>query len=75
MVLQWELDSCWCIYEIDDNFNLISVIQKCTIHDHMGDVGAFNSAKGRNIAFNNQPSKSRSEIAIEKFNGRKTTKP
>jgi len=70
----WEVDSCWCIYEIDENVNLINVIQKCLLHEHQGDVGAFNSAKGRNLAFNNQP-KSRAEIAIEKFNGRKPTKP
>ncbi len=50
----WSPDTCWCEYEVDNNFNLISVINKCSIHDQMGDQGAFTSAWNRGKANNGQ---------------------
>jgi len=82
MTIIWQLDSCWCIYEITDTFDLINVIQKCLIHDHQGDIGAFNSAKNRMRVFNQMPKLPNEtakehvdRIATDKLNGKKPTKP
>ena len=55
-MITWSPDTCKCVYEIDENFNLISAIYKCSIHDHMGDAGAFSSAwaRGKNNNQQNQ---------------------
>ncbi len=82
MTLDWQLDSCWCIYEITDTFDLINVIQKCLIHDHLGDIGAFNSARPRMENFNRMPKLPKEtaqehvdRIATDKLEGNKPTKP
>ena len=80
--LTWSLDSCWCIYKIDENFNLISVVQKCLLHINMGDNGAYNSARARMENFNRfpkLPNETAQEhvdrIATDKLEGKKPTKP
>jgi len=82
MILTWQLDSCWCEYLINENFLLISVIQKCLIHNHLGDNGAFNSAKARMENFNRMPKLPNetaeqhvNRIATDKLEGKKPTKP
>ena len=80
--INWSVDSCWCIYQVDENFNFISVVQKCLIHNHLGDVGAFNSAKARMTNFNRMPKLPNetalehvNRIATDKLEGKKPTKP
>ena len=80
--INWSVDSCWCIYQVDENFNFISVVQKCLIHNHLGDVGAFNSAKARMKNFNRMPKLPNetalehvNRIATDKLEGKKPTKP
>jgi len=71
--LNWQNDTCYCNFEVEINqqnkLSLISVISKCSIHDHMGDVGAFNSALNRNNQANQN-----GNSAEAKFNMRKSTK-
>ncbi len=67
--MNWQNDTCYCNFEVDLNMNFIAVISKCTIHDHMGDIGAFNSA----LARNNQSNQA-GNSAEAKFNMRKSTK-
>lgn len=80
--INWSVDSCWCIYQVDENFNFISVVQKCLIHDHLGDIGAFNSARARMENFNRMPKLPNEtaqehvdRIATDKLEGKKPTKP
>ena len=51
-MITWSPDTCYCNYEVELNpqgkLSLISVIFKCSIHDHQGDQGAFSSALNRN---------------------------
>jgi len=82
MTVFWQLDSCWCIYELTDTFDLINVVQKCLIHNHMGDIGAFNSARARMENFNRMPKLPNEtaqqhvdRIATDKLEGKKPTKP
>ncbi len=49
--MNWQNDTCFCNFEVavaPQGLTLVSVIHKCSIHDHMGDTGAFNSALARN---------------------------
>lgn len=85
--LKWYSDACYCIFRvtIDDqngDMDLVNVIQKCLVHDHMGDIGAYNSAIGRMKAWNNKPQQggeSHEEwflrIQTDKLNDKKPTKP
>jgi len=53
--LNWQNDTCYCNFEVEiiivgnlEILGLVSVISLCSIHDHMGDQGAFSSALNRN---------------------------
>ena len=53
------MDTCYCSFVVDlkivginRTMDLVSVINKCSIHDHMGDQGAFSSAWNRSKANN-----------------------
>ena len=75
--MNWQNDTCYCNFEVEvvkvanqDKLSLIRVISLCTIHDHMGDQGAFSSALNRNNQSNqagNSPE--------AKLNMRNATKP
>ncbi len=71
----WQNDTCYCNFIVEINpitglMTLVSVISLCTIHDHMGDQGAFSSALNRNNTFNQ-----RGDTPTQKFNDRNSTKP
>ncbi len=55
-MIEWSPDTCYCNYEVEINqqnkLSLVSVIFLCSIHDHMGDQGAFSSALNRNNTAN-----------------------
>jgi len=73
LTLTWSPDTCYCNYEVEinqqDKLSLISVIFLCSIHDHMGDQGAFSSALNRNNTANSQ-----GNSAEAKLNMRESTR-
>jgi len=55
LTLNWQNDTCYCNFNVEiiivgnlEQLSLISVISLCSIHNHMGDQGAFSSALTRN---------------------------
>ena len=71
-MIEWSPDTCYCNYEVvivNDKLSLISVSFLCSIHDHMGDQGAFSSALNRNNTANQN-----GNSAEAKLNMRKSTK-
>jgi len=75
-MIEWSPDTCYCNYEViviqqgnKQTLSLVSVIFKCSIHDHQGDQGAFSSALNRNTNANQN-----GNSAEAKLNMRKSTK-
>lgn len=76
MTLNWQNDTCYCNFNVEiiivgnlEQLSLISVISLCSIHNHMGDQGAFSSALNRN----NQSNQTR-DSPETKLNMRNSTK-
>ena len=72
----WSPDTCFCEYEVKvelvgnvEKLVLVSVKHLCSIHDHMGDQGAFSSALNRNNVANSQ-----NESAQQKLTDKETTR-
>jgi len=75
-MIEWSPDTCYCNYEVEiviqgnkEKLQLVKVIFLCSIHDHMGDQGAFSSALNRNNNANQN-----GDSNEEKLNMRKSTK-
>ena len=74
-MITWSLDTCYCsfvvelkIVGINRMMDLVSVVNKCSIHDHMGDQGAFSSAWNRskaNNGINQADFRKQTELALE----------
>lgn len=49
MVTRWSPDTCDCVLEYDDQFNLINVVQRCTAHQNLANNAAvYNTVKDEN---------------------------
>ncbi len=73
MTLIWSPDTCFCEYEVlvvtqgvNQILQLVSVKILCSIHNHMGDQGAFSSALNRNTSANSQGNSAEAKLNMKK---------